>query len=179
MPQIRVKTQDPFAVTAACDWSDANDVETLDVSEPDGDDFVTVTLYSIPETDHRFAKFAAFVLELGDDGNCPWSPAPLAGMDLSRILVENVGACWRANLEALPTLCYFGSDPAEAAQQLCDDFGISANRLYPGNSGKEGVLLVLVRPESAETCPDCRGSGKYHGFTVIEDCRRCAGSGRI
>lgn len=28
-------------------------------------------------------------------------------------------------------------------------------------------------------CPDCKGTGKYHGFTVIEDCRKCQGSGSL
>lgn len=30
-----------------------------------------------------------------------------------------------------------------------------------------------------KTCPDCKGSGKYVGFMVIEDCRLCKGKGQI
>lgn len=26
-------------------------------------------------------------------------------------------------------------------------------------------------------CPDCKGSGKYNGFQVVEDCRACKGTG--
>jgi hypothetical protein len=29
------------------------------------------------------------------------------------------------------------------------------------------------------TCPECKGVGKYHGLTAIEDCRACGGSGEI
>lgn len=28
-------------------------------------------------------------------------------------------------------------------------------------------------------CPDCKGSGKYIGFNVIEECLLCKGEGRI
>lgn len=26
-------------------------------------------------------------------------------------------------------------------------------------------------------CPDCNGSGKYQGFTSVEDCKTCGGTG--
>jgi hypothetical protein len=28
------------------------------------------------------------------------------------------------------------------------------------------------------TCPDCNGSGQYVGFSTVEDCRTCGGSGQ-
>jgi len=28
-------------------------------------------------------------------------------------------------------------------------------------------------------CPDCKGSGKYVGLSVVEDCRLCKGSGEV
>jgi len=30
-----------------------------------------------------------------------------------------------------------------------------------------------------ETCKECKGSGKYVGFTVIDDCKECGGSGVV
>lgn len=31
---------------------------------------------------------------------------------------------------------------------------------------------------AADACPDCKGTGRYHGFTSIEDCQTCKGSGK-
>jgi DNA-binding NtrC family response regulator len=33
--------------------------------------------------------------------------------------------------------------------------------------------------EAPAICPDCRGSGRYVGLTVIESCRACGGTGRL
>lgn len=30
----------------------------------------------------------------------------------------------------------------------------------------------------AESCPDCKGTGTYEGFTQVEDCRTCGGGGK-
>lgn len=31
----------------------------------------------------------------------------------------------------------------------------------------------------AEKCPDCRGTGEYHGFMAVEKCSACGGSGKV
>lgn len=37
---------------------------------------------------------------------------------------------------------------------------------------REGVIRDPVR------CPECKGTGKYVGFLLVEPCQRCQGSGR-
>lgn len=32
---------------------------------------------------------------------------------------------------------------------------------------------------SQAVCPDCRGTREYRGLLAVEDCRTCAGSGRV
>lgn len=39
--------------------------------------------------------------------------------------------------------------------------------------------LKVERRKPAEECPDCKGSGQYVGFSVIDDCQTCGGLGRI
>jgi len=35
------------------------------------------------------------------------------------------------------------------------------------------------RATKSDTCPDCKGSGEYRGFTAVEPCDRCAGRGTL
>ena len=39
--------------------------------------------------------------------------------------------------------------------------------------------LKVERRDPGEICPECKGSGQYVGFSVVEDCKRCHGAGRI
>lgn len=32
-------------------------------------------------------------------------------------------------------------------------------------------------PKESASCPDCQGSGKYIGFTVVDECKKCEGTG--
>ncbi|MEK6235667.1 MAG: hypothetical protein N2C14_13240, partial [Planctomycetales bacterium] len=44
-----------------------------------------------------------------------------------------------------------------------------------------GMTLERAREVILELrcCPDCKGSGQYVGLSVVESCRRCAGSGKV
>ena len=42
---------------------------------------------------------------------------------------------------------------------------------------RDGHLEFVVVTAKRDPCPDCKGSGKYVGFTVIEDCQTCKGTG--
>ena len=44
MPQIVVRTRDPFAVTLLCEWAEHHDVHTMAVSQTDDHDWVRVIL---------------------------------------------------------------------------------------------------------------------------------------
>lgn len=36
-----------------------------------------------------------------------------------------------------------------------------------------------AREDWTDTCPDCKGSGEYRGFTTVEPCTRCDGRGKL
>jgi hypothetical protein len=179
VPQLIAKTKDPFAVTEVCDWADALDAENLHVSEPDADDWCTVTLYGLPESDSRFRDFAALLQRQNDDGVCPWVSVDPGTRDLRKIRLVHLGDLWRANFQSQPGIAFFHEIASRAAEHLCEDFGIAIQRLRPAEGPSESDLMILVLPQDSQECPDCRGSGKYEGFTIIEACRRCVGSGRI
>lgn len=46
----------------------------------------------------------------------------------------------------------------------------------------EAVLAKILEdgePVEKSECPDCRGTGKYHGLMHVEDCKRCNGTGKV
>lgn len=39
--------------------------------------------------------------------------------------------------------------------------------------------LKVERRDPGKICPDCKGSGEYVGFSVVDDCKTCHGTGRV
>lgn len=71
----------------------------------------------------------------------------------------------------------FGTNP-------CAEFPIGRIvDIYPEVVIEVGLNFEQPRPKSepipgSEPCPDCKGTGIYEGFTQVEDCRTCGGSGQ-
>ncbi|MDA1013603.1 MAG: hypothetical protein O3A00_04010 [Planctomycetota bacterium] len=103
----------------------------------------------------------------------------------TRIVVESDGHHWRAWFADDPADWTVGSLPGLALKRV---LAAKSERVPPAYKVRSDAarsteyhLEFLIGPEFSESsgCPDCGGSGKYVGFSVIESCRRCDGSGII
>ncbi|HUG93310.1 MAG TPA: hypothetical protein VML55_20890 [Planctomycetaceae bacterium] len=98
-----------------------------------------------------------------------------------RIVVERGrgGRDWSASLEGEPQQACGGSSVAAALNRW-----LQLNRhRFPGpymahfdasQSSLDRQVVVLAVPPP---CPDCGGSGRYVGLSLVENCRACGGSG--
>ena len=69
----------------------------------------------------------------------------------------------------------------EPIKAVTDDRAIDV--IKRSKSDFRNALLGELRPIGSpigdpEPCPDCKGTGIYEGFTAVEDCRTCGGSGK-
>lgn len=88
--------------------------------------------------------------------------------------------CWRAWLDSQPDACVSDLTARAAAARLVRATpGLDADSLQlVERSGGSGFMVFAVSRARSACCPDCGGSGRYVGLTVIEPCRTCGGSGR-
>jgi hypothetical protein len=82
---------------------------------------------------------------------------------------------WMAWDEASPQNGYGGPTPQAAVARLCEAIGRHPNTFRPSKFSAHRFVLDEL---TGRRCPDCRGTGRYVGFTTIETCQRCQGSGR-
>lgn len=98
-----------------------------------------------------------------------------------RILVESLTVdIWAACFKGREQDPCYGQSPRDAVQSLLNanpDCGLSLGDLVENPASRRKNRIECLARERI-VCPDCRGSGKYIGFTVIEPCRACHGSGR-
>lgn len=180
LPQIVLRTRDPFAVTLLCEWADHHDVETLAVSRPDDRDWVRVILYGLEATDPLFHEFGKITLASYEDGECPWVPSSIDPAELSEIVTAVASEdWWQAYFVRLQDVSLGGPTAARATAVLCRDFGIDLSRLVPGNSGRNDRLLMHVQPARVRACPDCMGAGACFHTEPAELCSSCGGAGVV
>lgn len=91
---------------------------------------------------------------------------------------------WAAWFDGRSWMPYIGSTPQMAAQRLVyaqRGLDVSSLRLIEQSRGQAvfSVGGAPSPPRPTRACPDCRGSGQYVGFTVIESCRTCSGLGWV
>jgi hypothetical protein len=87
--------------------------------------------------------------------------------------------CWRAWLDSQPDVCVSDMTARAAATRLVKGTpGLDAGSLQViERSGGSGFVVFAVSRSEPLRCPDCGGSGRYVGLTVVEDCRACGGRG--
>lgn len=101
---------------------------------------------------------------------------------IARHMPQGHWAAWFDGRSWMPCI---GTTPLMAAQRLvAAQRGLSPHSLRMVEQSRNQAVFAISDdpvpvPQTLRSCPDCRGSGQYVGFTVIEDCRRCSGSGRI
>lgn len=102
---------------------------------------------------------------------------------MNRIIAErDTGGLWTAWFDELPEEIQVGRSQGEAVRRLLyrtRDRRIPAKDIWIDPSAcRDGHLeFVVITEEKHEPCPDCHGSGKYVGLSVIEACQTCHGSG--
>jgi len=93
------------------------------------------------------------------------------------------GLSWIARLADNPTAEFSGKSPSEALGCLLRGNGWTMSEVVlnmdPDRSnisaGHAEVLIRVRRPGLETVCPDCRGSGRYVGLSVVETCHACGG----
>lgn len=104
------------------------------------------------------------------------SKAPL------RILAQLLpNGCWSARFEQHTEIAFEDRVPTVAAMRLV--------RAVPGLAEESLRIVWLSRRGSridfavspagqVQQCPECRGTGRYVGLLIVEDCTACGGSGK-
>ena len=90
---------------------------------------------------------------------------------------------WVAWFEDEPENGYGGETPIAAVQRLLNGRAERVPEFHGiravGSLSRRRRREFILYPKVARTlCPECRGTGKYVGLSVVEDCRACGGSGR-
>ena len=104
---------------------------------------------------------------------------------MNRIIAErDAGGLWTAWFEELPDEIQVGRSQGEAVRRLLyrtRDRRVPAKDIWIDPAAcRDGHLeFVVVTEDKRNPCPDCNGSGKYIGLTVIEPCQTCQGSGML
>jgi hypothetical protein len=94
---------------------------------------------------------------------------------MSEIIAQEELGQWRAWFPDQPQPASDGNSLKTAVSGLLRAHGLEpadVHLLYHGASAKRHVFRFSRIP-----CPDCRGTGKYVGFSTVENCRGCSGRG--
>lgn len=79
---------------------------------------------------------------------------------------------WVCHREGRPEIAVAGPSYMVTIKRFCDAHGLNLLGFSLLEKGPERVVVRL-----APVCPDCRGSGRYVGLNVVEDCPSCDGTG--
>jgi hypothetical protein len=95
-----------------------------------------------------------------------------------RLIAERIGSGrWGCYAEGKPEVSASAPLPGGALQRLCAILGLPAAAYAAIHRTPERIIYDRIRRGTERPCPDCRGTGEYVGFTVVEPCRACGGSG--
>lgn len=90
---------------------------------------------------------------------------------------------WNCHIEGRPKFVMRGRQPLDAMSKICSMAGFMHGGYAVAESGPDRVVYAwswgALFAKLRKPCPDCGGSGNYVGLAVVEECRTCAGSGRV
>ncbi|AMV18871.1 hypothetical protein [Planctomyces sp. SH-PL14] len=102
---------------------------------------------------------------------------PNRGTDPTRIIAEDNFGQWTAWFTSRPEVRTGGTSAKAAVNQLMEAHGIdpaNVSLLYHGIGPKRHEYRIKTA-----RCGDCHGSGRYTGFSTVEDCQTCGGIGYL
>ena len=111
------------------------------------------------------------------DGTSEYS---ISGDGLVHIFAAAEHGHWSASFAGRPEISYSGNTALVAAKRLVRAVeGLDEITLRIVGQSENGRRAELtVRPASwGGECPDCGGTGRYVGLTLVEECRACGGTG--
>lgn len=71
-----------------------------------------------------------------------------------------------------PTSSSFDKRLEELRKKTLESFNMSRKPAVTDNKNSYPIA-------DDDTCPDCKGTGEYHGLAVSEPCSRCSGTGKV
>jgi hypothetical protein len=90
---------------------------------------------------------------------------------------QDASGMWSAWFASDPLGARSAESPFAAVGRLLEDVCQPLNQWdTDGLSDAESMGSFEIRPLSV--CPDCGGSGQYVGFSSIDVCQTCAGTGK-
>lgn len=91
-----------------------------------------------------------------------------------RLIAEKeLNGHWSCHREGFPEEAAGGPSYMLSVKRFCERHGL--DMLGLSLVEKEPTRVVIrVR----EACPDCKGTGRYVGLNMVEECGTCRGSGR-
>lgn len=101
--------------------------------------------------------------------------------DFDRIIVERLYDHWVAWFDDAPESAYGGLRPVDAIDALLSahpERGVVRSQVFALHEAVRVDHLEFLVSAATETCPECKGSGRYVGLQAVEQCRTCGGSGR-